>query len=85
MILDRCGFGVNATLTVTAGPNDDGAHHTTRELLARAELLASALREQLEAEAVQPLHATSDEGAVDGVVVTDGDDVESQAVARSCL
>jgi hypothetical protein len=74
-VLDRSGLGPSASLTVTAAPPDE-TPHTTEELLARAELLVSALREQLADEPAQQLPARSDEGAVDGVVVTDGDHEE---------
>ena len=73
MILDRCGFGPSAEIAVTTSPTEL-THETTAQVLARAEILVSAPREQLEAEAAQQLPARADEGAVDGVVVSGGDD-----------
>ena len=73
MILDRCGFGPSAELAVTTVPTDL-PHETTAEILARAEMLVGALREQLADEAAPQLAATIGEGAVDGVVVSGGDD-----------
>jgi hypothetical protein len=70
MILDRCGFGPSAEIAVTTSPTEL-THETTAQVLARAEILVGALREQLADEAAQPLPATSDAGAVDGVVVSD--------------
>jgi len=72
-VLDRCGLGPAASLTLTAAPPDE-TPHTTEELLRRAEMLVGALREQLADEAAPQLAATTGEGAVDGVLVTDGDD-----------
>jgi hypothetical protein len=72
-VLDRSGLGPSASLTVTAAPTDETAQ-TTEELLRRAEMLVGALREQLADEAAPQLPARSDEGTVEGVVVTDGDD-----------
>jgi hypothetical protein len=74
-VLDRAGLGPSASLAVTAAPPDE-TPHTTEELLRRAERLVGALREQLEAEAAQQLPARSDEGAVNGVVVTEVDEVK---------
>jgi hypothetical protein len=73
MILDRCGLGPAASLTLTGPPRDE-TPLTTAELLARAERVVSAAREQLAAEAARQLPARSDEAAVDAVVVSGGDD-----------
>jgi len=75
MILDRCGFGPSAEIAVTTS-STELTHETTAQVLARAEILVGALREQLEAEAMHQLPATLDEGAVNGVVVTEVDEVK---------